>query len=229
MKPQKCPRCESLNTKFCYYNNYSLSQPRYLCKACRRYWTHGGTLRNVRIGGGCRKPKRAKTSASSSSVVAPPPLPPPPPLLLPTIDSFYHGGGGFLSSLAPIQPQPFNQMVGGTDLGFLSDQYGVPSIHPPQLYPIRDYEADPGLKNIQVAVSAGHTGGSVASGHDCTENLITITNNNNNPVSETTMWSTSTTMSTTSSTLDYETANNPTVSASFPMMPNPHWPDLPPP
>ncbi|CAN6457426.1 unnamed protein product [Victoria cruziana] len=61
-QPQKCPRCDSLNTKFCYYNNYSLSQPRYFCKTCRRYWTKGGTLRNVPVGGGCRKggkrPKR---------------------------------------------------------------------------------------------------------------------------------------------------------------------------
>ncbi|OMO65204.1 Zinc finger, Dof-type [Corchorus olitorius] len=65
--PQKCPRCESLNTKFCYYNNYSLSQPRYFCKTCRRYWTQGGTLRNVPVGGGCRKGKRSTTKASSSS------------------------------------------------------------------------------------------------------------------------------------------------------------------
>ncbi|KAL9355463.1 hypothetical protein Peur_053433 [Populus x canadensis] len=65
-QPQKCPRCESLNTKFCYYNNYSLSQPRYFCKTCRRYWTLGGTMRNVPVGGGCRKGKRAKTSSSSS-------------------------------------------------------------------------------------------------------------------------------------------------------------------
>lgn len=65
--PQKCPRCDSLNTKFCYYNNYSLSQPRYFCKTCRRYWTQGGTLRNVPVGGGCRKGKRPKTSSSSSS------------------------------------------------------------------------------------------------------------------------------------------------------------------
>ncbi|PPR95754.1 hypothetical protein GOBAR_AA24909 [Gossypium barbadense] len=34
-----CPRCNSTNTKFCYYNNYSLTQPRYFCKTCRRYWT----------------------------------------------------------------------------------------------------------------------------------------------------------------------------------------------
>ncbi|XP_004485800.1 uncharacterized protein [Cicer arietinum] len=65
--PQKCPRCDSFNTKFCYYNNYSLSQPRYFCKSCRRYWTQGGTLRNVPVGGGCRKGKRAKNSSSTSS------------------------------------------------------------------------------------------------------------------------------------------------------------------
>ncbi|CAL0334054.1 unnamed protein product [Lupinus luteus] len=66
-KPQpeqalKCPRCDSTNTKFCYYNNYSLSQPRYFCKSCRRYWTKGGTLRNVPVGGGCRKNKRSSSS-----------------------------------------------------------------------------------------------------------------------------------------------------------------------
>ncbi|PIN10707.1 hypothetical protein CDL12_16706 [Handroanthus impetiginosus] len=63
----KCPRCESTNTKFCYYNNYSLSQPRYFCKSCRRYWTKGGTLRNVPVGGGCRKNKRSSSSSSSNS------------------------------------------------------------------------------------------------------------------------------------------------------------------
>ncbi|KAK8551530.1 hypothetical protein V6N13_119988 [Hibiscus sabdariffa] len=65
--PQKCPRCDSLNTKFCYYNNYSLSQPRYFCKTCRRYWTQGGTLRNVPVGGGCRKGKRTKVSSSAEN------------------------------------------------------------------------------------------------------------------------------------------------------------------
>ncbi|KAL0533907.1 hypothetical protein IC582_028182 [Cucumis melo] len=63
----KCPRCDSTNTKFCYYNNYSLSQPRYFCKSCRRYWTQGGTLRNVPVGGGCRKNKRSSSSSSSSA------------------------------------------------------------------------------------------------------------------------------------------------------------------
>uniref|UniRef100_A0ACD5ZWQ8 Uncharacterized protein n=1 Tax=Avena sativa TaxID=4498 RepID=A0ACD5ZWQ8_AVESA len=60
----RCPRCDSPNTKFCYYNNYSLSQPRHFCKTCRRYWTKGGALRNVPVGGGCRKNKRSRSSSS---------------------------------------------------------------------------------------------------------------------------------------------------------------------
>ncbi|CDP12206.1 unnamed protein product [Coffea canephora] len=72
VRPQKeqalnCPRCNSINTKFCYYNNYSLSQPRYFCKTCRRYWTEGGSLRNIPVGGGSRKNKRSSSSSSSSS------------------------------------------------------------------------------------------------------------------------------------------------------------------
>jgi hypothetical protein len=27
-----CPRCNSEDTKFCYYNNYNIKQPRYFCK-----------------------------------------------------------------------------------------------------------------------------------------------------------------------------------------------------
>uniref|UniRef100_A0ACD5UTH2 Uncharacterized protein n=1 Tax=Avena sativa TaxID=4498 RepID=A0ACD5UTH2_AVESA len=74
-RPQKekainCPRCNSTNTKFCYYNNYSLQQPRYFCKTCRRYWTEGGSLRNVPVGGGSRKNKRSSSSLSSASAPA---------------------------------------------------------------------------------------------------------------------------------------------------------------
>lgn len=77
-RPQKeqalnCPRCNSTNTKFCYYNNYSLTQPRYFCKTCRRYWTEGGSLRNIPVGGGSRKNKR---SSSSSKKLADPATPP---------------------------------------------------------------------------------------------------------------------------------------------------------
>ena len=56
-----CPRCQSLNTKFCYYNNYSVNQPRYFCRNCQRYWTVGGTLRNVPVGGGSRKKTRSRS------------------------------------------------------------------------------------------------------------------------------------------------------------------------
>ncbi|GMI96509.1 DNA binding with one finger 2.4, PHLOEM EARLY DOF 1 [Hibiscus trionum] len=63
----KCPRCESTNTKFCYFNNYCLTQPRHFCKTCRRYWTRGGALRNVPVGGGYRRNKRSKGSGSKSS------------------------------------------------------------------------------------------------------------------------------------------------------------------
>ncbi|XP_078443460.1 uncharacterized protein LOC144712921 [Wolffia australiana] len=80
----RCPRCDSSNTKFCYYNNYNISQPRHLCKSCRRYWTRGGVLRNVPVGGGCRKPKRS-SSSSSSALGGPPsqaadPIPAAPPV-----------------------------------------------------------------------------------------------------------------------------------------------------
>ncbi|KAL5544496.1 hypothetical protein UlMin_008280 [Ulmus minor] len=59
-KPDKilpCPRCNSMDTKFCYYNNYNVNQPRHFCKACQRYWTAGGTMRNVPVGAGRRKNK----------------------------------------------------------------------------------------------------------------------------------------------------------------------------
>lgn len=52
-----CPRCKSTETKFCYFNNYNVNQPRHFCKGCQRYWTAGGALRNVPIGAGRRKSK----------------------------------------------------------------------------------------------------------------------------------------------------------------------------
>ena len=62
----KCPRCESTNTKFCYYNNHSKLQPRHFCRACKRHWTEGGMLRKVPVGG-CRRNKRARTSSSDNN------------------------------------------------------------------------------------------------------------------------------------------------------------------
>ncbi|XVF17757.1 hypothetical protein REPUB_Repub10bG0151200 [Reevesia pubescens] len=66
-----CPRCDSTNTKFCYYNNYNFSQPRHFCKSCRRYWTHGGTLRDIPVGGGTRKhAKRSRTTSHGTGISA---------------------------------------------------------------------------------------------------------------------------------------------------------------
>ncbi|KAF7026529.1 hypothetical protein CFC21_038640 [Triticum aestivum] len=64
-----CPRCESTNTKFCYFNNYSLTQPRHFCRSCSRYWTRGGVLRNVPVGGGYRRhaKRRAKPKVVSAT------------------------------------------------------------------------------------------------------------------------------------------------------------------
>ncbi|XP_076891095.1 dof zinc finger protein DOF3.6-like [Bidens hawaiensis] len=114
-----CPRCDSTNTKFCYFNNYSLTQPRHFCKTCRRYWTRGGTLRNVPVGGGCRKNKRSNKNRSSKSpnqtrpksvgdspsrcsteTMASTQLPHPPSLQLPFMGSLgqYGGVGNNISS-----------------------------------------------------------------------------------------------------------------------------------
>ncbi|XP_015688542.2 dof zinc finger protein 3-like, partial [Oryza brachyantha] len=100
----KCPRCSSIHTKFCYYNNYSMAQPRYFCRECRRYWTKGGSLRNVPVGGGCRKSKRSSSSSSSSSVAAAAPEAPvsPPPSMqavLPPLSSA-------ISKLLQSEPMP---------------------------------------------------------------------------------------------------------------------------
>ncbi|KAK1428724.1 hypothetical protein QVD17_17563 [Tagetes erecta] len=131
-----CPRCDSTNTKFCYFNNYSLTQPRHFCKTCRRYWTKGGALRNVPVGGGCRKNKRNNKNRSSKSpsqtrpksitdspsrcsadTMASTQLPSHPSLQLPFISSLgqYGGVGANISpNLGGFQPQ--NEM-GSFQLG----------------------------------------------------------------------------------------------------------------
>uniref|UniRef100_A0A0D9Z2N2 Dof-type domain-containing protein n=1 Tax=Oryza glumipatula TaxID=40148 RepID=A0A0D9Z2N2_9ORYZ len=65
-KPDKilpCPRCSSMDTKFCYYNNYNINQPRHFCKNCQRYWTAGGAMRNVPVGAGRRKSKSVSAAS----------------------------------------------------------------------------------------------------------------------------------------------------------------------
>ncbi|KAG0521482.1 hypothetical protein BDA96_08G164500 [Sorghum bicolor] len=68
---EQCPRCASRDTKFCYYNNYNTAQPRHFCRACRRYWTLGGSLRNVPVGGSTRKrPRPARHTRAMAAAAA---------------------------------------------------------------------------------------------------------------------------------------------------------------
>ncbi|MCO5570163.1 hypothetical protein L7F22_023880 [Adiantum nelumboides] len=62
-KPIPCPRCQSLDTKFCYFNNYNVNQPRHFCKNCQRYWTAVGTLWNVPVGARRHKNKHSSPQA----------------------------------------------------------------------------------------------------------------------------------------------------------------------
>lgn len=66
-EPLACPRCKSSDTKFCYYNNYNVRQPRHFCRSCQRYWTAGGTLRNVPVGAGRRKNKSSSSGQATTT------------------------------------------------------------------------------------------------------------------------------------------------------------------
>ncbi|URD87781.1 dof zinc finger protein [Musa troglodytarum] len=65
-----CPRCNSMDTKFCYYNNYNINQLRHFCKNCQRYWTAGGTMRNVPVGAG--RCKITYSAAQCHQIMMPP-------------------------------------------------------------------------------------------------------------------------------------------------------------
>ncbi|CAN6356777.1 unnamed protein product [Urochloa humidicola] len=114
---EQCPRCASRDTKFCYYNNYNTAQPRHFCRACRRYWTLGGSLRNVPVGGSSRnkrprpaRPTRAIAAAVAAATASSGPFiaasssatvtAAPPPSMAPSLPA----GGGLLGSLLPLLP-----------------------------------------------------------------------------------------------------------------------------
>ncbi|KAI9128104.1 hypothetical protein K1719_001097 [Acacia pycnantha] len=143
----KCPRCESTNTKFCYCNNYNLSQPRHFCKTCRRYWTQGGALRNVPVGGGCRrKNKRTKGTNSRKSSKSPNKaastsghhLLPSPPLLFrpPTTSHSSYSDYDVVFGEANMKDAEFqiacnNNIIGNNNInGFISttEQWKLPSL-----------------------------------------------------------------------------------------------------
>ncbi|MCO5601620.1 hypothetical protein L7F22_055743 [Adiantum nelumboides] len=97
-KPVPCPRCQSSNTKFCYFNNHNVNQPRHFCRDCQRYWTAGGSLRNVPIGAGKRKHKGPLVIPTKSDN-------------LPTIFSFHPDQGVYPSSVDPTNVFSFKQHV----------------------------------------------------------------------------------------------------------------------
>ncbi|MEW5299453.1 MAG: hypothetical protein WDW36_002470 [Sanguina aurantia] len=73
-----CPRCDSNETKFAYYNNNNPHQPRFFCKSCQRYWTSGGILRNLPPGSGRRKKIKSTgpgtpNQSAASAYSSPPP------------------------------------------------------------------------------------------------------------------------------------------------------------
>ncbi|KAL8129020.1 hypothetical protein V2J09_018175 [Rumex salicifolius] len=132
--PLNCPRCDSTNTKFCYFNNYSLTQPRHFCKACRRYWTRGGALRNVPVGGGCRRNKRRKRTKSPSKPQAAQQSPPPDQGL----EAAAATAAPF-SFMASLQNMTSSMGMGGLGLGFggaqqlslLGGGFGSPALTEP--------------------------------------------------------------------------------------------------
>ncbi|KAJ9550049.1 hypothetical protein OSB04_022592 [Centaurea solstitialis] len=146
-----CPRCDSTNTKFCYFNNYSLTQPRHFCKTCRRYWTRGGALRNVPVGGGCRRNKRSSKSSnrnsksssqkedksisgspsrcSTENIATSTQLSHPPSLQLPFMNSYGGITGGITSNLGGFHAQ--NEMgsfgIGGSNANNFSNILSIGS------------------------------------------------------------------------------------------------------
>lgn len=122
----KCPRCESTNTKFCYFNNYSLRQPRHFCKACRRYWTRGGALRNIPVGGGCRRNKRSKGNNRLKS-----------PAVMPAASSSTTSGGcGGISSASTGAKTSTADVIIGHNLPPLGSSQLSPFL--PLLYNLND-------------------------------------------------------------------------------------------
>ncbi|OIW21205.1 hypothetical protein TanjilG_30806 [Lupinus angustifolius] len=217
-----CPRCMSLNTKFCYYNNHSLTQPRYFCKDCRRNWTHGGALRNIPIGGRSHKQKNAEISSSSRPQQ--PPLPPlsngvvvqtqqkDPYLMMQSfVDPFYQGGNGYLSTNYGL--------ASGLNVGSFSSQY---QNRPSPFYQMGGIEKEvqslympqQGLNNIPSHISNNDY--SVASLSDYPQNYFI--NNTNNITYDSSLWSSVINSSNTS--LSGNTERKTFATDSSPMNPN---------
>ncbi|OEL32634.1 Dof zinc finger protein DOF1.7 [Dichanthelium oligosanthes] len=151
--PLRCPRCNSSNTKFCYYNNYNLTQPRHFCKTCRRYWTKGGALRNVPIGGGCRKPR-----------------PMPAPVVKPAVSCKGVGGApslglgvGLGMGAGPVPWAPSQQAAAAQLMALLNSARGVQGGHGgSNMHRLLGLDTMPHLP-LQVLPGAGNAGGAPGS------------------------------------------------------------------
>nr|GMC48871.1 dof zinc finger protein DOF1.2-like [Ipomoea batatas] len=131
----KCPRCQSYDTKFRYFNNYNVNQPRYYCRTCRRHWTHGGAQHDIPRGGRSHKGKRSTRRHENQRIqLAPPSLPQlqplnpstivaPPPFISPMVPPMmtpYHVSGGFFPPMVEeeiAQPQQCEAESVGTSIG----------------------------------------------------------------------------------------------------------------
>uniref|UniRef100_A0A0D9VWF1 Dof zinc finger protein n=1 Tax=Leersia perrieri TaxID=77586 RepID=A0A0D9VWF1_9ORYZ len=115
---EQCPRCASHDTKFCYYNNYNTSQPRHFCRACRRYWTLGGSLRNVPIGGSTRKrprPPLRRPPVHFAATVGAREYPQAAPAPAPSVATASQQQAGLLGSLFALGAAP---LLEGARVGF---------------------------------------------------------------------------------------------------------------
>jgi hypothetical protein len=136
----KCPRCDSTSTKFCYFNNYSFAQPRHFCRNCHRYWTRGGTLRDIPVGAPHRrrrakgsKPSVAATAASASSAA-----------LAMT--------SSCTTNVAALAPTPQQAMASSSESPVLPQLYGLASMDTPN---VGSNFSWPGAANLLVDSAGG--------------------------------------------------------------------------
>ncbi|KAL1818440.1 hypothetical protein ACET3Z_013309 [Daucus carota] len=142
----KCPRCDSEDTKFCYFNNNKSSQPRYRCKKCNRFWTQGGKLRDIPSSAAKRRVKRSQDSFTSTISSPPAPL-----LSSITFVAIDFDRAGDLNLTRPRPNQPRIEFV-RTDINSLSI---TKSRAPPQHAQGQKYYAQPNQNVFQASNGQG--------------------------------------------------------------------------
>nr|GLL32039.1 dof zinc finger protein DOF4.5-like [Ipomoea trifida] len=150
---RQCPRCHSDDTKFCYFNNYNMNQPRYYCRACKRHWTHGGIQRDIPIGGKSNKGRKSTNRYENKRVQPSLPQLQPPcpqanvaplafgPLALPPMVTPYRVENGYLNMVNPLRTiePPYNSSQNAfqptshydSSLRVMEQGNGVGDYHPP--------------------------------------------------------------------------------------------------